>query len=94
MSEKNKKYVPLHDRIKKSSEVNETLLSEMKAEDDELNDLYRSVFSTPQGDLLLSHLTDKYVGTMPQKNATPNEIMFAAGERYIVLEILNRMKRK
>ncbi len=85
-------FVPLHKRIQASSKKKH--LEDIAARNEELNDIYKIVFESDEGQLLLEHLVDAYVGKIPARNSTPEEIMFAAGERYIVLDILKRIRRK
>lgn len=92
MSEK-QDYVPLHKRILNANEENKKTLLQKAFQKDELNDLYKSVFETPEGQRLLSHLVYSYIAHVPAANATPNEIMFQHGQNYIVHDILNRIRR-
>ena len=87
------KYVPLHEQIQNAKEENNKTLLDKLLKRDELNDLYKSVFETDNGQRLLSHLVDAYIGHVPAVNATPNEIMFQHGQNYIVHDILNRIRR-
>jgi len=86
-------YIPLHKRIQDSEKVGKKEWQLFKKKDEELNDIYRAVFETDEGQRLLSHLVSQYIGHIPMANATPNEIMFMHGQNYIVHDILKRIKR-
>jgi len=94
MSKVKQDYIPLHERIQSASEENKKTMMQQVFQKDELNDLYRSVFETPEGQRLLSHLVNSYIGHIPAANATPNEIMFQHGQNYIIHDILNKIRRK
>ena len=91
--EKNK-YVPLHERIQSSQGVAARTLAEVEARNEVLNDLYRGVFETEQGEKLLEYLVDKYIGKVPSAVSTPNEIMFLHGQSYIIHEILSHLRKE
>lgn len=88
-----REYVPLHHRIQNSEAVGKKQLLDFKAKDADLNDLYRAVFETDEGQRLLSHLVNQYIGHIPTATATPNEIMFMHGQNYMVHDILRRIRR-
>lgn len=94
MSVEPQEHKPLHVRLQEESHsAKKTMLQKILKQDD-LNDLYRGVFETDEGQRLLSHLVESYIGHVPKHDATPNEIMFMHGQNYIVHDILNRVRRK
>lgn len=93
MSTEKQEYVPLHERIQNAKEDNKKTLQQKASQNNDLNDLYRSVFETDNGQRLLSHLVDSYIGHVPAASATPNEIVFQHGQNYIVHDILKRIRR-
>ena len=93
MGTEKQEYIPLHERIQQAKKDNNKTLLEKFTKENDLNDLYKSVFETDIGQRLLSHLVDAYIGHVPAVNATPQEIMFQHGQNYIVHDILNRIKR-
>jgi len=90
---KKREYTPLHVQIQNSRNGNKALLEQMEIDQDNLNDVFKVVFEDEKGQTLLDYLVDTYVAPMPQRNSTPEEIMFMSGQRYIVMEILNRIQR-
>jgi len=84
------KYKPLHERL----QADASALDKKKIKQEDTADLYRMVFETDNGQLLLEHLVDKYIGHVPAANSTPNEVMFQHGRSYVVHEILNYMRKE
>lgn len=70
------------------------MLKDMAEKDKEIGDLFKSVFDTHEGQQLLSHLVETYIGHVPAANATPNEIMFQHGRSYVVHDILKKIRRE
>ena len=88
---KKRAFKPLHERL--TSDNSETL-KQINAKQEDIKDLYRMVFETENGQALLEHLTNKYIGHVPSATATPNEIMFLHGNAYIIHEILNNLRKE
>ncbi len=85
-----KKYVPLHERL----QIDVAAVQELKNKQDELDDLFRGVFETENGQRLLGFWVDKYIGTVPSQNSTPTEIMFHHGMSMPVREILTHLRQE
>jgi len=84
------KYKPLHERL----QIDDAALKKRNVKQEEIADLYRMVFETDNGQALLEHMVNKYIGHVPAANSTPNEIMFQHGQAYIIHEILNNMRKE
>ena len=84
------KYKPLHERL----QADDSAMKSTKQKHEDTADLFRMVFETDNGQLLLEVLVNKYIGRVPSATATPNEIMFLHGQSYVIHEILNHMRKE
>lgn len=53
-----------------------------------LNDAYKAVFNTPDGDLVLKHLMKTFHVYRPSFSSDANVTAFKEGQRHVVLSIL------
>lgn len=84
------KHKPLHERLQGDTAA----INAQKIKQEELSDLYRLVFESDSGQLLLEHFVAKYIGHVPSANSTPNEIMFMNGQSFVIHEILQHMRKE
>ena len=90
---KQNKYIPLHVRHQQAKDRSKATVIEMEQREKDITLLYRTLFESESGQLVLQHMVESYLSKVPSAVATPNEVMFGHGQAYVVHDILRKLKR-